>query len=230
MEHFKTVLKLVKYGHQIGMNVGFSVAFLAYGIFSRWVGMGSVSAFEMVFFFMPAIFLCQIIYGLDCGEMITSSHLKKWLTVYAPDIMVDVLVALMLMLYWGIGELRGDNQHLSQWGSFTGQTGNAMLCAGLMTFVLMCYLAGCYKYYWISTISFIFSMIAYGALGSLFIFPDEMGNDGVVAGIRLTENQGLVAMILLYLAGVIVSGILRRLLYKVPVSKKAIGKVLGEQI
>lgn len=231
MEKLKTVWKLMKYGHQIGMNVGFSVAFLGYGIFSRWMGFGSESAFDMVFFFMPAIFLCQIIYGLECGEMISSSHLKKWLMVYAPDMVVDIVVLFALVLYWGIGEWRGDNQLLSHWGSFTGQTGNNMLCAGLMMFVLMCYLAGCYKYYWISTIIFILSMIAYGSLGSLFIFPyGELGYDGVVVGLQLTENQGFLAMILLYLAGVLVSGMIRRLLYKVPVSKKAIGRVLGEQM
>lgn len=227
IDNVKRVVRLMKYAHQSKLNLIVGLLFLVFGFFVKWIGGGISNGFDSIFFFMPGMFLCQILYGLDCAKMISSTNIKKWLTVYVPDIFVGGSTLLSLALYYLAGELREAyplNNFIDR--GFTESIGNAVFCAGMMSFILMCYMAACYKYYWISSLIFIFIMFAYGAVSAWFFNSFDGG--GKI--LELTKGQGILAAVLLYIAGVIVSGIIRRGVYKVPMSKIAIGKFLGEQI
>ncbi len=226
MSNMKKVFQLLKYGHQVKLNVGLGLAFLVFGLFAKVVGITSIGI-DFLFPLMMPIFLCQMLYGLDYVKMISSANLKRWLTVYVPDLLVDVSVLLALVLYYVLTELRSSypdwlilNEDIHS-GAISMPMGNIMFCAGMLAFVLMCYMAGCYKCYWISTGVFLVSMAAYGAASTWILNPF-----GEVPW-RLTKGQGILAAALFYLAGAVVSGAIRRILYKVPISSVAIGKRLG---
>ena len=63
-------------------------------------------------------------------------------------------------------------------------------------------------------------MMVYGGF-SVFIMDYFQDKD-------ISNEAGFLAAVLFYLAGVLVSGGIRRLLYKVPVSSIAVGKRLGK--
>lgn len=220
-DNAKKVLHLIKYGYQTKMNLGLGVFFLLFGIFMKFVGV-IASGFEVLFILMLPIFFCQILYGLGCVQMSSSSSLKRWLTVYMPDIITDVLVFLGLVLYYVISLIARENNILYIWGDSMEMmdVGGLMACGGVMAFMLMCYIAGCYKYYWAFTVLFVVVMAIYGGVSAAF--------DEYLRGV--SQAQGVAIAALMYVAGVIVSGAIRRLTYKVPVSSIAVGKRLGNQI
>lgn len=226
MRNVKKVFQLLKYGHQVTLNVLLGLAFLVLGLFAKVAGITSIGI-DFLFPLMLPIFLCQILYGLDYVKMISSANMKRWVTVYIPDLLVDVSVLVALLLYYVLTELRP--YYPSQIilnvdiyaNSISMPTGNIMFCAGMLAFLLMCYMAGCYKCYWISTGIFLVAMAVYGAASSWILNPF-----GEVMW-HLTKGQGVLAAFLFYMGGVVVGGAIRRLLYKVPVSSTAIGKRLG---
>ena len=226
MSNVKKVFQLLKYGHQVTMNVLLGVMFLVFGLLAKVTGITYIGI-DLLFPMMLPIFLCQILYGLDYVKMISSANLKRWMTVYVPDLLVDVSVLVVLILYYALTELREYYPEElilnvdSYSNSISMPIGNIMLCAGALAFVLMCFVAGCYKRYWISTAFFLVAMMAYGAASTWILNPYRE------AELRLTKEQGILAAVLFYVAGVVVSGAIRRLLYKVPVSSMAIGKRLG---
>lgn len=226
MSNVKKVFQLLKYGHQVTLNIVLGVGFFVFGLFAKVAGMTSIGI-DFLFPLMLPIFFCQIIYGLDYVKVISSANLKRWMTVYVPDLLVDVWVLVVLVLYYVLTELRSYypeqlilNVDIHS-GSISMPTGNIMFCAGMLAFLLMCYMAGCYKCYWISTMLFLVGMMAYGVASTWILNPF-----GEVAW-HLTEGQGILAAFLFYVAGAVVSGAIRRLLYKIPVSSVAIGKRLG---
>jgi len=227
ISNMKKVFQLMKYGHQVKMNVLFGLGFLLLGVFMKVTEMTSMGI-ELLFPLMLPIFLCQIIYGLDYVKMISSADIQRWITVYVPDMIVDVSVLVMLALYYVLTKLRPYypdgivlNQDIYK-DSISIPIGNIMFCAGLLAFILMCYVSGCYKCYWISTLLFVVAMGGYGAVSTWMLNPWMI--DSLLC---LTEGQGILAAFLFYVGGVAVGGGIRRLLYKIPVSSMAIGKRLG---
>ena len=226
MSKVKKVFQLLKYGHQVKLNVFFGLAFLVFGVFAKVAGITSIGI-DFLFLLLMPIFLCQLLYGLDYVKMISSANLKRWLTVYVPDLLVDASVLVALVLYYVLTELRPyypDQLILNvdiHAGAVSMPTGNIMFCAGMLAFLIMCYVAGCYKRYWLSTTAFVLAMMAYGATSTWILNPF-----GELEW-QLDKGQGILAAFLFYAAGVVVSGAIRRLLYKVPVSPMAIGKRLG---
>lgn len=224
--NMKKVFLLMRYGHQATMNFLFGLGFLIWGIFAKISGMVSLGI-DFLFPLMLPIFLCQMLYGLDYVKMISSADMKRWITVYMPDILVDVWVLAMLVLYYVLTEFRyryPENfvLNLDVYSiSISIPTGNIMLCAGMLAVIFMCYVAGCYKCYWISTGVFIVAMMGYGVASSWILSP------GAEVPWHLTNGQGILAAFLFYVAGAVVSGAIRRLLYKIPVSTMAVGKRLG---
>jgi hypothetical protein len=226
MRNVKKVIQLIKYGHQVTLNIVLGFGFLVFGLFAKVTGITSIGI-DLLFPLMLPIFLCQILYGLDYVKMISSADMKRWMTVYVPDLLVDVSVLIVLALYYVLTELRPyyPDQLILNNDMYDGivsvPTGNIMFCAGGLAFVLMCYVAGCYKYYWAFTAIFMVSMMAYGIASTWILNPF-----GEVTW-HLTKGQGILAAFLFYMAGVVVGGAIRRLLYKVPVSSMAIGKRLS---
>lgn len=222
-DNMKKTFRLIKYGHEVKGYLLLSMVFLLFGIFVKIMGIMPVG-FDIIFLLMPPIFLCQILYGLDYVKMVSSSALKRCITVHMADLLVDVTVFLVLILYYVVTELR--NNYPGEFlvagfdGYYVHSTGYMMFFAGVVVFILMCYMAGCYKCYWAATIIFCLLMMVYGGF-SVFIMDYFQDKD-------ISNEGGFLAAVLFYLAGVLVSGGIRRLLYKVPVSSLAVGKRLGK--
>lgn len=214
-------LKLMRYGYQAKLCLFGGVGSFLLGVFMKVAGLVG-SAYDTLLFSMLPMFLCQLFYGLDYVKMISSSDRKRWLTVYMPELLTDVTVLLGLVLYYVLTELRPSYPEeflLNVDGnSPTLSTGNIMFCAGLMAFIIMCYVSACFKRYWTATIIFVVLMILYGIANTLLLNPV------FEPVIHFTKWQGILAAALFYLAGVFVGGAVRRLLYKVPVSVMSIGK------
>lgn len=225
INNMKRAMYLIKYGHQVTANILLGVGFLLLGIVMK--GMGAIAlGFDAIFLLMPAIFLSQVLYGLDYVKMVSASDLKRYITVYMADAVVDVMVLVALIVYYVLTKWRDKlfgavtASHYYQNSLADTSTGCMMVFAAVMAFIIMCYLAGCYKYYWASTLIFCLLMMGYGTASVCIelLFQDKNISDGL----------GIFLAILIYLAGVLVSSVIRRLLYKVPVSGRAMGKRLGE--
>ena len=223
MNNLKTMIKLMKYGYQTKINLLCGVGFLLFGIFAKVIGVVA-PGFDIIFLLMFPIFVCQILYGLCYVKMISATGLKRWISVYLPDIFVDIFTIFALVLYYVLTVMRpyfpAGTQMFGVQYNGEESIGALMLSAGVMACIIMCFLAGCYKYYWITTIIFIVLMAFYGFFSSYINFNYKDG---------IEQWQGILAAVLFYLLGVVLSGVIRRALYKKPVSDKAVGKRLGEQ-
>lgn len=219
MNELKSCFKLLKYSHQAALNIVLGIAFFLFGIVEN-IAMSNMG-FEIIFLVMMPIFLCQMSYCLVYMGMVSTSARKRVLAVVLPDVVCAAGVAFGIIVWfvcWAVREkvMKNSNLFFIRMETEHG-LGTSLLLIGVVCCLLMLYMAACYKYYVASTICFALGMSVFGG-ASVFI-SDK---------VKLTNIQGALVLFLLYVLGVVLSGALRRLLYRRPISKLAVGKIAND--
>lgn len=214
MREFKMSLKMMKYGDNIKSNIGGGILFFLLGI---WLvvggGMETVNiVLGSTYIFLSVMMMKQIAYSLHFVGLVASSPKKKNMEIYMLDILDFIsgisCYVILLMMIW-IQNQFAVEQNV--------QCGNALVFAGLEGCLILVYQA-------VSIKSFLLSSVGYAT--GFFIILVNM--DKVNFSFSLTG--GAVTGFLFVLLGVVLAGVLRRLIYKKPLSRFAAGQDLRKQM
>ncbi|MGN0153902.1 MAG: hypothetical protein ACI4A3_05585 [Lachnospiraceae bacterium] len=211
-------MRLVKYGYNLKSSIACAVIFFGVGILFCVV---EIDMFAMggLYIVLGPLMLVQIIYtGLMAG-MALSSPRRRFIEIQLQDglqILVGVLGYLLVVLIAAIKVYQGHSTlELSK------VYGQMVLYTGIMTGVLLVYMGIVYKYFLVSLILFMggFSFVYTGLWGEM---------------IKITHSVNMISGTLLgllfVLIGEVLSAVMRRILYKKPLNKYAMGMALRKQM
>ena len=221
MNEMKKACKLIKYGFNLKMNVGFGIIFMIFGIIFSILGSMMSSAnhmqpamFSTMYMFLGPLMIVQVLYTLLYSKMAKSSPRNYTLEVTAPNIF-STIIGIFTYLVSIIGAWIGMkvSPDLAE-GYYS-----VIINSGMLLVIMILYFGVCYKYFVLGTIGFVigFLVIYRGLSGYIFEYglPFKLNfvNSSLISGV-------IVAV------GIILSCILRKLLYKKPVSKLSAGAYL----
>ncbi|MDE6761936.1 MAG: hypothetical protein K2J90_14865 [Lachnospiraceae bacterium] len=210
----KVSLKMMKYGNNIKSNIGCGALFFLLGIV--FVVRGGMETGGIVlgstYIFLSVMMIKQIAYSLHFVGLVASSPRKKIIEIYMLDVLDFIsgmiCYVILLMMVW-IQNQFAVEQNV--------QCGNALVFAGLEGGLILVYQAASIK-------SFLLSSVGY-VMGFCIIL---MNMDRVIFSISPTG--GAVTGFLFVLLGVVLAGVLRRLIYRKPLSRYAVGQDLRKQV
>lgn len=215
---WKRCMKLVKYGYNLKSSIACAVIFFVLGIL--WcIGDKGMFAMGGMYIVLGPLMLVQVIYtGLMAG-MPLSSPRRRFIEIQLQDglqLLVGVLGYLLVVLVAAIKVYRGHSTP-----ELSIAYGQMVLYTGMLVGVLLIYMGIVYKY-------FLFSLILFMG-GFAFIY---IGLWGEMIKIAHSVNMvsGTLLGLLFVLIGEVLSGVLRRLLYKKPLNKYAMGMALRKQM
>ena len=221
MNEMKRVCKLITYGYNFKVNIGFGILFMLFGVlFSVFGSMMSSSnhmqpaVLSTIYMFIGPIMVVQILYTLLFSKIAKSSPLNYTLEVTAPNFFAT-LVGIFSYLFSVVGALIG----MKVSPDLTENYYAVIISSGILLAIMLLYFGVCYKYFVLGTIAFTVGFfVIYGGL-SAFIFKY-----GVSSELNFV-NSCLISGILVAV-GIILSCVLRKLLYKKPISKLSAGVYL----
>ena len=204
MSDWKTGLKLVRYAYQVKINLVFAVFFFIIGIFlfclgEEYIIMGAAWSL------LGVLYVNHLLFSLEFAGIIASSPKRTVLAFSTQDMTVAVEGILVYTILIGIEEIKT--------GIFLkAERKELLLTAFLMLFLLLLYIGAAYRL-------FVFGMIMLCALAVLCPW----------AGFTLTRlvslHTGEIYLIgfVLILIGIALNCIIRRAIYRMPMSKLAAG-------
>ena len=215
MEEVKKGLKLIKYGSGLKLNIAVAIGFLVLG--SLMLCIGPEGMFTGVFYIIvgPSMLLqleCSLLYSAACA----SSGKRKLLEITLPDffILITAIVGYVAMVgvtaFWSIKEPTEAEACMKM-----------MLVSGFILMCMLIYFGVAYKYFVFSIIAFIAGLLV-GMLGGNVVI------DFWKMEYRFT-NCALLCLVFVTV-GVILSCVLRRVLYRKPVSSLAAGANLRKAL
>lgn len=218
MKELKRNLKLMKYGYGVKMNVVCMVILLLCGSVELLFANGDAWVLGSYFLTMAPVFLIQlIIFMLPCG-MVGSSPNRRFIETKLIDVMQFVIAMGSYLISISVALV-----HIHNHPELKGDYAKAILSMGLLTAILIIYFTTSYKLMLISTV--LFAIAIMGAFNGFHIAERLMGK---IFSFEL--NNAIVISFLFVLAGLMLSAVLRRLLYRKSISKAAMGWQLRKSI
>lgn len=221
---WKRCMKLVKYGYNLKSSIVCAMIFFVLGMIICVMDQGNMFIMGGLYIVLGPLMLAQIIYtGLASG-MALSSPRRRFMEIQLQDgmqLLVGVLGYLLVVLL-AIAKVYLGHSESGIYVSFGRDAyGQMILNTGILTGILLVYMGIVYKYFLISILLF--------AGGFAFVY---IGMWGGVTEITSSVNMvsGTLLGLLFVLIGEVLSAVLRRLLYKKPLNKYAMGAALRKQM
>ncbi len=221
MNEMKKVCKLIQYGYNFKVSVGCGIVFVMLGVVFSILGSKMSSALHMqpavlstMYVFLGPLMALQVLYTLLFSEIVKSSPRNYTLEVLAPNLFATIM-GVFSFIFSIISALIGMKVSPDLAENYYA----VIMSSGIMLAGMILYFGVCYKYFVLGTIGFIVGfLVIYGGLSAYIFkygvsFELTMVNSSLIGG-------GIVA------AGIILSCVLRKLLYKKPISKYSAGAYL----
>lgn len=215
---WKRCMKLVKYGYNLKSSIACAVIFFVSGILFCVLQI-DMFALGGLYIVLGPLMLVQIIYTGLMAEMALSSPRRRFMEIQLQDglqLLVGVLGYLLVVLIAAIKVYQGHSAP-----ELSTAYGQMVLYTGIIAGMFLIYMGIVYKYFLVSLILFMvgFSLVYMGPWGEI---------------IKITHSVNMVSGTLLgllfVLIGEVLSGVLRRVLYKKPLNKYAMGAALRKQM
>lgn len=221
MNEMKKACKLIRYGFNLKVNVGFGIIFTIFGIIFSVLGSMMSSSNHMqpavlstIYMFLGPLMVVQVLYTLLYCEIAKSSPRNYTLEVTAPNIFAT-LVGIFSYICSIIGALVGMKVSPDLAENYYA----VIISSGILLAVMLLYFGVCYKYFVLGTIGFVVGfLVIYGGL-SAYIF--EYGVSFKLNFVNSSLISGVIVAV-----GIVLSCIFRKLLYKKPISKLSAGVYL----
>lgn len=215
IKSFRTQIKLLKYGSNIKSSIAAAALFFLLGLFflimdSEGIVIGSL------YIFASLLMLLQVYNTLLSIGMVTASPKRRMLETWLNDIL-GLLTGICYYIFLLI--IAVIKMNLED-GAMEQQYGTAFLFAGMMGGWILVYCGMAWK-------SFLISVIIFS--GGFFVIFSEFSN-AIEEGISINPGIGALLGILAVVLGAVIAGIIRRVLYKIPISKYAVGANLRKQM
>lgn len=215
MADLKRGFRLIRYGHGLVLNMVVAVLFLLIGILFLFVGPEGMLMSTLYILMAPLMFM-QMEYSLLYAGTVLASPRHRMLEIHMADVftvisgVIGCAVILGAGAYWCTKEPEEAEYCMK-----------VMLASGAMVLFMLVYLGVAYKYFFMSMVAFMVGILV-GGNGEVFVLE--------LSGIPYTfTNVALISLACIIL-GVVLSYIIRRLLYRKPISKWSAGASLRKSL
>jgi hypothetical protein len=227
MSQWKKSLKLIKYGYQFKTNMILSLIFLLFGILIL-VTENSQSVFTgytlgALYVVLAQSLMLQLLKGvLSCG-IAAAAPKRRYMEIQMEDkghFLIGTFSYAIVLIILGIKVLVVPNH--------VGKLAVPVLYVAATIMLLIIYMGIAYKTFIVGTILFVACWIVIfdGCIGKFGkLMADRFGLQ-----IEFSTPISIVLGLLLVWLGVVLSGLLRRALYKRPISKFATGVMMRKQM
>jgi hypothetical protein len=227
MSQWKKSLKLIKYGYQFKTNVVCGVIFMLVGIFFLVMEDGQDMSFGcsvgVLYIVLAPWVMLQVLKGvLSCG-IAAAAPKRRYMEIQMTDkcnFLIGTFSYVFLVMILGIKSFVVSNQ--------VGELGVPALYGAATIMLMMIYVGIVYNFFAVGIILVTagWIMISSGWIGK---FGRLLANQIGVQGDLPAPVCILLGLMMVWL-GVALSGLLRRALYKKPVSKFANGAMMRKQV
>lgn len=215
IKSFRKQTKLIKYGSNIKSSIAAAALFFLLGLLflimdSEGLVIGSL------YIFAGLLMLLQVYNTLLSIGMVTASPKRRMLETWLIDILglLTGICYYIFLLIIAVIKMNLEDEAVKQ------QYGTAFLFAGIMGGWVLVYCGMAWK-------SFLISVIVFS--GGFFVIFSGFSN-AMEEGMSINPGIGAMLGILAVVLGAVIAGIIRRVLYKIPVSKYAMGANLRKQM
>lgn len=211
MSNWKIGVKLIPYVYQAKLNIAAAIVFFVLGIVIFFAG-DKFSMGGMLWMLLGLLYPVQIIFSLEYIGIVAASPKRKAINYATQDVVIIISGIVAYCITVVIEVFKAEVLKKPE-------DGKILLAGFILMFWLFVYLVTAYRFFILSTILF---CIVTGASG-LFSFMLIRGNDINILHINVI---GLVLVV----AGVLVNCLLRRLMFRLPISKLAVGAGLRKYL
>ena len=209
---WKTGLKMLRYAYQLKLNLLLAILFVVIGIGCLCCG-EKLIVLGGTWLMLGLVYMMQPMFNLVFAGSVAASAKRKSLSLYAPDVMVVLAGVITYLVVAGIGWIKGyesaDSLQLKQY----------MLASFVMMFLLLIYMGVAYHIFIAGSIIFAI-LVGFGSLLSCIM----------IQVFSLGLGQIYVIGFVLIVAGIVLNCVVRRLLYRRPMSKLALGAALRKRM
>lgn len=215
MTEIKKSLKLIKYGYQAKLNIGLVVLFFILGVLMLILNDGFNVSLGAIYILLGPFMVIQVHYNLLHSNIIASSYQRRTLDGLVPNVVGAVsslIVYAVLVVFIAIKNSMSSAEGVTY--------ASILIVASLIIFVVIVYYGIAYKIFWVGTGLFVVAFLIAFAGGSGVMRVLE--KQGVSIPFVVSALIGLGLIIL----GNVLSVLLRKALYKKPISPASGGVVL----
>lgn len=225
MSEIKKIWKLAKYAYHFMFSAVFAVCFTIFGMFFSVSGAMMSKETQLqpamlgtLYILLSSSMLIQVTYSLLFSNVVKSSPKNYILEITAPNFYTSVIgVAAYIITI--ITALIGAKYSPDLAAGYSV----VILNSGILIAVIVLYFGAAYKYFVASTIFFMIGFgLSFGGVNYMFYhvgFPFEL----------TILNTSLISAVIV-IAGIVGSGILRKVLYRKPLSKLSMGAHLRKAL
>ncbi len=215
IKSFRTQIKLLKYGSNIKSSIAAAALFFLLGLFFLIMDSEGL-VISSLYIFASLLMLLQVYNTLLSIGMVTASPKRRMLETWLNDIL-GLLTGICYYIFLLI--IAVIKMNLED-GAMEQQYGTAFLFSGMMGGWILVYCGMAWK-------SFLISVIVFS--GGFFVIFSGFSN-AIEEGISINPGIGALLGFLAVVLGAVIAGIIRRVLYKIPISKYAVGANLRKQM
>lgn len=215
MTEIKKSLKLIKYGYQAKLNIGLVVLFFILGVLMLILNDGFNVSLGAIYILLGPFMVIQVHYNLLHSNIIASSYQRRTLDGLVPNVVGAVsslIVYAVLVVFIAIKNSMSSAEGVTY--------ASILIVASLIIFVVIVYYGIAYKIFWVGTGLFVVAFLIAFAGGSGVMRVLE--KQGVSIPFVVSALIGLGLIIL----GNVLSVLLRKALYKKPISPASGGVAL----
>lgn len=212
MSNWKIGFKLIRYAYQVKLNIVCAASFFILGIISMCIGDAFFIVLGALWSLLGLLFLNQLLFYLEYAGMIASSPKRTALSFSAQDVVVVVGSILVYVIIVVIEEMKA---HIF----LRTDEPYSLFIAFLMMFWILLYIGIAYRLFILATILFCCASGFSPMVG--LIWPQ-------IASLQTAEVY--VIGFVLVLVGIVLNCIIRRVLYRMPLSKLAAGAGLRKHL
>ncbi len=200
MKKVKENFNLLKYGYHFELNIiGAVICIIVWPL--------QLFIHNMPFFLVSCIFIINVASTLEMSGIIKTS--PKFRPFYfSIQRMVNIAGFLLYFIILFIIKFI----QMGSWKKFKLATGNEFVLAGFFYIIIICYMSIAFKFFFIPTAIFFISYLACCLIQSVI--------DNIVS---FTMEQGILIGLVCVAAGMLLSEFLKRITYRKPLSKYALG-------
>lgn len=210
INELKKQIRLIKYGFNMKSSIVVAVIFVVMGVFFSFHLMDA-DGFLLAGFYiiLGPTMMIQVQQSLLVSNLVAASPKKKALQTWIPDILQLILstVVYLLLVIFAVW------QNFSTHGA--GDYAKNLMYLGILAGILLIYYGAAYK-------SFLFSVIFFTIAFSIF-YTNGILSDWFSINLSVDMAGAALLGLLFIFVGNLLSGVLRRVLYKKPLSKYAMG-------
>lgn len=215
MADLKKGFKLIRYGHGLVLSLVVVAFFLLIGILFLFVGPEGMFLGTLYIWMAPMMFL-QLEYSLLYAGTVLSSPRHRMLEIHLADVFTAISGVMGYLVILGAG---------AYWCAKAPEEAEycvkVMLASGATLLFMLVYLGVAYKYFFVSMIAFVVGILV-------------GGNSGVIvmerAGLSYTFTNAAWISLMCVIAGIVLSAVIRRVLYRKPISKWSAGASLRKSL